>query len=120
MPRHIFTAIRIGQEIAKKFGPLAKAEYKIYRGVGYNRRQAGTLVVSTNIGAGAKYLSQGEDELDDGQIPKEFNGSKAYSKNQTRSGQRSYSSKGNYSKSAACARCRRAGSRNRYRRSNRF
>ncbi len=51
---NLVTKLREG---SKLFSPLAKAEYAIYRGVGYRKAHARTLVGATNVGAGLKYLS---------------------------------------------------------------
>ncbi len=89
MPRHY--AIVGG--IVAKYGPaiasrLMKAEYGAYRGVGWKPHAARTLVVVTNIGATAKYMS---DQFIDTDSASPINGPKANPQNKTRSRSKFYS-----------------------------
>ncbi len=87
VPRHIATAI----ELASRYGrPLLKAEYETYIKVGYNKIQSGILVISTNIGAGLKYLSDQGDQLNDGKVQIKGNGPKASKSYQTRNRRNRY------------------------------
>ncbi len=86
---------QIGVAIAQRYGSaLMKAEYQVYKNVGYNKSQARTLVMATNVGAGAKYFSSQEDSLSNGISTKNEHVNKTSKSYKTRSRRKQYKQRG--------------------------
>ncbi len=93
-----------------------RAEYALYRGVGWKPHAARTLVGSTNVGAAAKYLADFSEDKDNGQVSKPY-GSSSNKQNQARSGQYSYNRKSRNKQYCNCSHKRYSNFRsNKYRR----
>ncbi len=107
----VTTAIRLASRYGSK---TVGADYKVFRKVGYNRRQSGILSGSLAAGGGAKYLTT--DFSGDVDAPSLQNGSQAYKPNQTRSRFKRYAGSSRKRKFCNCSRYRHSNSRRYYKR----